>query len=538
MSCTAKTGAPAHELSRSPAAARVGELAAASGLFLAHYEYRHAPHTPEDWLPLERPDLGERPEWANGVLAESKYQGFRNDLMLGSFHPGHRAKWTAHELCHGLVGFAWYPGASDFFNALAARLSELLPVALFYFFDEAHLRRCPLHLHGGALFATLCRDCERLARQGALNEDPEAERFREEGRRFVDRELAAVRRSIRLGRPVHAPWANLDLMSDGLAYATAQGPRLRSRAFDTYARAFFPAGSGLHASLEELEARTLEVMEGILQARPVQPWHGRRELWMAQDLGWRLLELACESDTELANGLGRLAMDLAAAPNQTGLTAAIAGYVALSEDYDMPEPEQFLGLGYDLPLGFGKDAVQIAEGIESALPTTVEWIRGQGDDFVEMARAFSEEDVWERTPLGRRFADWLVGRVPGELADLAHFEATVCHAPAADAATLSLAPQGESAQFRIAPDVTVFATTPWVLNQVGVSELEADVTPHLAIRREATGEPMLIALPGHLGPALLALGEAAHTPAELGLNEADLETLHRWQLIVPERYAL
>ncbi len=538
MSSPNMLGAPSDELSRSPAAERVGELAAASGLFLAHFEYRHILSPPEEWLPQDRPDLGERPEWLNGVLAESKYQGFRNDLMLGSFHPGHRAKWTAHELCHGLVGFAWYPGASDFFNALAARMSELLPVALFYFFDEAHLRRCPLHLHGGSLFAGLCRDCESLARQGALAEDPEAERFREEGRRFVEQELAAIRRSMRLGRPVHTPWANLDLMSDGLAYASAQSTRLRSRTFDTFAQAFFPPGCGLHARLEELEARVLEVMEGILQARPVQPWHGGRELWMAQDLGWRLLELACECDQELAQPLGQLALDLAAAPHSAGLKAAINGYLALSEDYEMPEPEQFLGVGYELPLGYGMDALQIADGIESALPTTVEWVRNQGDDFVAMARAFAKEDVWTRAPLGHRFANWLEDRGPGELADLSRFEATVCHAPPADAATLSLAPQGQDDFFRIAPDVVVLKTTPWVLEQVGVSELDEDEQPHLAIRREISGEPMLIALPGHLGPALCSLCEKAHTPSELELNQEDLDTLHRWQLIVPERYAL
>ena len=150
-------GAPDHELSRSPAAARVGRLAAASGLALNHFEHRvHLP-VPDHWLPDDRADLG----GTGGHLVEHKYAHHRNDDLLGSFNPGHRAKWTAHELCHGLAGFAWRPGATPLFHALSARLSEVVPVALWYFFDEAGLRRCPDH--DGPLFGLYCPACEAAA---------------------------------------------------------------------------------------------------------------------------------------------------------------------------------------------------------------------------------------------------------------------------------------------------------------------------------------------------------------------------------------
>ena len=106
-------GAPGYELARSPAATAVGCMAAESGLFLAHFEYRVPLEPPEHWLPLDRPDLGQPGSWSGGRLAENKYSSFRNDLLIGSFNPGHRAKWTAHELCHCLVGFSWRSDARE-----------------------------------------------------------------------------------------------------------------------------------------------------------------------------------------------------------------------------------------------------------------------------------------------------------------------------------------------------------------------------------------------------------------------------------------
>ena len=51
------------ELRRSPAAARVGALAAASGLLAAHFERRAWLGWPEGWEAPGRPDLGEVRGW-------------------------------------------------------------------------------------------------------------------------------------------------------------------------------------------------------------------------------------------------------------------------------------------------------------------------------------------------------------------------------------------------------------------------------------------------------------------------------------------
>lgn len=531
-------GAPDVELARSPAAATVAVLAEASQLLLAHFEYRVQMSPPEHWLPENRPDLCENSEWSGGVLPESKYQGFRNDLTLGSFHPGHRAKWTAHELCHGLVGFAWRPGASNFYHALAARLSELLPVALFYFFDEAYLRRCPLHEHGGPLFTGFCLECERLAAQGPCDEDPHATRFLKDGRAFVERELLAVTKSIRLGRPVSSPWANLDLMSDGLAYAAAHSARLASPQMERYMFLFFPEGCGHHHDLEALEARVIELLQGICNGSAVAPLRGNQWLWICQDLGWRLLEISCETDGMAARELLQLAERLAARSEEGTVTEVIDAYQALHENYLLPEPGDLFGTGYALPRGLGRSTRLIKLGIESALPGTRELVAASEVVWDALVSKFVVDDIPERLPLGKRFSRWLDKHLPGEVSDLARFEAAVCHTPPTDAASLTLEPYCVDNLWRAAPDIEILSTCPAVLKQVGIDDDSSEAEPYLAMRRDATGEVGIIRISTHLGKALLEMKHNPRTAAQLRLSELDLELLIDWHLVIPHVYDL
>jgi hypothetical protein len=123
-------GAPPRDYLRSPAAARIGRLARIEELFCFHFERRAALELPDEWIAPGCEADAEAPGWQDGKLAERKYQSFRHDLLIGSFHPGHRGKWTTHELCHALIGSAWRPDGSALFHTCAARLAELLPVLL------------------------------------------------------------------------------------------------------------------------------------------------------------------------------------------------------------------------------------------------------------------------------------------------------------------------------------------------------------------------------------------------------------------------
>ncbi|MDJ0837709.1 MAG: hypothetical protein QNK37_14430 [Acidobacteriota bacterium] len=530
-------GAPDVELTRSPAASVVGREAARAQLLLAHFEYRAGLDVPEQWLPEGRPDLGSPQSWRNGILPESKYTSFRNDMMIGSFHPGHRAKWTAHELCHGLVGFAWRPDATPFYHALAARLAELLPVAVFYFFDEIQLNRCELHNASGPLFGSYCRDCEQAAKTGPDTKAPDQDRFRREGLAFIERELAAVSKSLKLGRPVPSPWANLDLCSDGLAYAAAQGPRLQSQQFCDYIQLFFPEHTGRHETLEALEDRIRRVTAVILDDQPLEPWAGDRWTRVAQDLGWRLLEISAQCEREVADALTEVAARLAAQPSDSAVMETITGYEALHEEYVLPHPDDVFALGYLLPGGYGYSTRQIAEGIASACPNTWDALgRSDEDSRMELVRGFMKNDPLERTPLGIRFARWLADAEPEPAARAAMVEAGMTHAPAADAASLTLGMNGaRDTRLRLDPAVQIIRTDAAAAVMLGLATGEETATRPiwLAVRRDASGELVVLNLSEDLGTALEALEQSPLTKEELKLEDDLLEILIQSNLVCP-----
>jgi len=531
------TEIPEHELKRSPASAAIGREAERSRLLMSHFEYRVSLEVPEHWIPEGRPDLGTRGAWQRGTLPESKYASFRNDLQIGSYHPGHRAKWTAHELCHGLVGFAWRADAAPLFHALAARLAELVPVALFYFFDEAHLNRCPDHKGGGPLFGQFCKACEEAAASGPLREDPEAERFIREGKAFIDRELTAVHRSTQLGRPISSPWANLDLCSDGLAYAAAQGPRLSSPEMHHYIESFFPEHSAWHASLEALSARIEAVVASMVDGKPLVPWRADADLYMARDLGWRCLETATQCDREVSDKLTALVTDLAGSPTREGILRLMEGYRTLYEAYVLPEPEDVFSVGYPLPDGSGRSNRQIAEGIASACPFAWETLGGLGASARDaLVVRFVEADRFERTPLGYRFARWAAAEERGLAARIAAVEAGIAHAPPPSLVSLSLgSDHPANGMVMLDPAVQLFRTDAAVAVALGLASGEETAGRQiwLAMRREVDGEMVVLNLSDDLGDALSRLGDGPKPRTGLGLEADLIEVLENARLICP-----
>ena len=148
--------------------------------------------------------------------------------------------------------FGYKPDASPLYLATAGRLARAVPVVSWYFLDEIRLRRCPVHQGGGALFRTFCAECEAAA--SATEADATMVRRLTDAAAFMDRELAAVAQTKRLGRPIEHQWATINLCSDGIAYAHAHGARLRSDVLARYAERFLPGGVHLLA-LDELEQR-------------------------------------------------------------------------------------------------------------------------------------------------------------------------------------------------------------------------------------------------------------------------------------------
>jgi hypothetical protein len=528
-------GAPSHELTRSTAAHRVGALAARSELLMAHYEYRVPMTLPSWWCPEGRPDLGEPPTWAAGVLPESKYQGFRHDRLVGSFHPSHRAKWTAHELCHGLVGFAWRPDASTLFHALAARLAEALPVALWYFFDEANGARCSVHVGRGPLSGPTCLACESLGRGGAVDIG-DAERWWRDGQAWLSEELAAIRDSVRLGRPIGNPHPSIDLSSDGLAYAAAQAPRLSDPAFARYVELFFQQGQGWFSSLEGLEARVLEVASHLCGEGTAEPLLGGRWRWIAQDLGMRLVTVWVETDGDMSSEIERLLVQLSTAPSEVSVGEVIRGYERLHADWFLPEPDEVFAVGYPLPHGYGCSLRQATEGLRTACPKALDALGAHSADVLAQFVQQDAPERWERTALGRRFAVYMDGTVHSAAADQARFEAAVTYVSPADpiAATLGCAARdGDS--IRVAQGVEVIRVS-HAVTEAEPTPLEPPLT--WALWQGADADVRLLEVSDAAAELIRAGGGREHSLAQLALDEEEAARLCAHGVLVPVRWSL
>ena len=528
-------GAPNHELMRSTAAQRVGELAARSNLFMAHYEHRVAMPLPEWWCPVGRPDLGEPLPWSSGVLPESKYQGFRHDRLIGSFHPSHRAKWTAHELCHGLVGFAWRPNASMLFHALAARLAEALPVALWYFFDEADGPRCQDHAGQGALSGPTCAACEVLGFLGP-QERPDSGLWWERGQAWLEAELDAIRASILAGSPVRHPHPSIDLSSDGLAYASAQYARLSDPVFERYVSLFFEEGEGYFSSLEALEERVREVAGHVTGQSEARPLAGDTWRWISQDLGMRLVTLWVETEGEVAEALEDVVIALAEAPSEAGVKATIARYRELHADWVLPEPSELFALGYPISDEHVFSVPQVTKGLATACPRTLEALSAEAVALIERFVRDEAPETWVRRPLGRRFAAYLDGKAPEAVSDLARFEAALAYpAPVDPIAAAFHGHQGEGETLRFAEGLELLCVHHDVTEE---SVVRLDSPVYWALWCAADGDLRLLAI-SEAAAALLDTGGGRTFDREsIDLQPEEVALLKEHGVLVPTRWSL
>jgi hypothetical protein len=518
------------ELRRSSAAQAIGEAAAASGLLLAHFERRVHLAPPDDWLPRERPDLrGQRAD-------EHKYQHHANENPLGSFNPAHRAKWSAHELCHGLVGFAWKPDAPPLFRVLAAQLSEVVPVALWYFFDEADLRRCPRH--DGPLFTAECPACEAIATHPTAALHPR--NWRAEGKAFVERELAAVRESMRIGQLVEHRYATLNLSSDALAYATAHAGRLTSPSFARYIQLFHPDDRmGCHPSLEALIARIETVTECLFEGTAIPPLRSTRAEIVAQDLGWRLLMTAADCEGEAADVLDALAVRLAEDPRST--PAVVEGYRAAAQDWWLPPPADLFAVGYPLDATHSLHPGSTEAALTRTCPNAMALL---DENAAEWIAAFMQVDQ-TRGPTALRFADWAQRVHPGPIADLLRYEATCAHPGPADPFVDALGPG--------APDAPLMLTEHVNLLRLGIdadaliraleSEDEGDLHAverpvNMIIRRRAGSEVLVAEISDKASEVLTNLTNRPQPTNAIDLPAAELDALLSLGVIRPARWPI
>lgn len=465
---------------------RVAALARQSGLFLSHFEHTAWLALPEAWEPVNRPDLGEVSGWVGGTRAETKFRHFRIDRMVGSYHPGQRAKWTAHELAHKLVGWAWWPGMSTVELATVARIAEILPVALWYFFDEADRRRCELHAYVDAWGAGFCRDCEAAALTGPREEIDEA--VMAAGRRFVERELAAAEAALALGAPCPTPFRSVDLSSDGFAWASAHGPRWRDPGFGSWIERFVPAGHGRWSSAAALIHRVREVTAAVVDGASLSAWAGGTDDWILQDVSARVLQVWANTEGEAA---AELELALVSAAANRDVDALVDAYVLATHEWELPAADDVFAVGYWLAKGgLGLRPTDLESAIRSALPRSA---RHLGKGRAAFAEAFATGDRWQRLPFVRRLSE-AVPAIPGPIGALIALEVALADPPPVDLVALTLAgsvdPEGP---LRLGRVEVVQAPMGWD-RTLGGGALTARGTVAVAVVQGADGAAVAIEL--------------------------------------------
>lgn len=379
---------PMWEQQRSTVSQIIGEAAEQSFLFLYNYEYRFHLDIPSEWG--EHQNIA----WYRGILQEGKYQSFRYDSMIGSYHPGQKAKWTSHELCHRLVGYFYNSQASYLEFCLAARLLELVPVIQFYFLEEIDLRRCGKHRTCASLFKDFCPKCEELAKKGPA--DNKRYMFRQRAAEFFNKELAAIKQSLYQKEFIYHIDYNINLCADAIEYTNHHIKRYKDLDFKAYMTEFGKEKFGTHSSLEALLHRVEEVFFSLLEEEiKFAPWQieGVDE-WVNMDFAYRLLNLMklCSKDLQLE--LRKLYYSFC---EQRNLEILASAYDELGETWDLPSWREFSAVGYDYNHIASNSLLQIREGLTSVFGS-----HPLQDGF--------ENETWSREHLAQRYIHFLESR--------------------------------------------------------------------------------------------------------------------------------
>jgi hypothetical protein len=509
------SAAVAAEAAATAVGARAWALVTEAAVPLAHFEHRAWIEPPDAFAVPLRPDLGEVAGWVEGVLAETKFRHFRLDRMVMSFHPGQRAKWTAHEALHRLVGWAWWPDMSRLELATMARVAEALPVAAWYAFDEEGRRRCARHHHGDAWGAAACPACDREALAGPAPAEGDAA-LRAAGRAFLDREIEAALASCRTGRVVSSAWRSVDLASDGLAWAGAHGPRLAHPSFARWVERFVPVGHGRFDTLDALVARVRAVADAVLDGALLAPWPCGAADWVLQDLSQRISEIVLDCAPACATVLDGALADAASHRSVAQLARA---YTAAAKRWALPPAEAVFALGYASPGLPAAPSPQLRAGLESAFPAT--WAR-LGPQAHLLAAEVAAHDPVERRPLVRRALPLLVDRLPAPLAGLARLEAALADPPPADLGALTLAADvTDDDPLALGAIERVEVPRGWdsALRGEARSPLGRGRPAHVAVRRAPDGAIEIVPLSAAAAAACARMAEGSRAPLAVPAEE-------------------
>lgn len=510
----ALTGGPTLDMLVTPFSARAALLGASTGLAFYHHELRGRLPMPPDLEP-EVAVWGEGtvPVWRNGVLEEPKYFSFFEDAPLFAYNPNHRRKWRPHEMLHAAQRFFWSPAMTRFEAYLGARINELLPVVLWYGFDEIFRPRCDIH-RGHPLYREHCPACEQLA---VTYDQPSPHRvtpsgsltFARHALEHLTTEWTAIRRELETGQPHSTPRPALDASSDAIGYLRGHWNRLTAWSFGAWAERFLLPGvdgfTTLHETANHALTCTQQLVSGTLSLSP-STYLARRARRILQDLTYRLyltLEHLDETSPHAARAedalephldhAAHLCHDLLQAPERASeLTTTFHDLLAAYEDAlhpltALPNPvrDAFPALGYTFPqapLEPARPALALLrEGLVSALPEG-----SQRLDLDPLLLPFARSPQFlEHGRLATRFASWYATRPNAnpELKAWIRLDAWLAEEPRRD------------------PVANDFATLPGALSDLTSGTLR----PHATLRRGSFPSSVIETLTGTPGERLMAI---------------------------------
>jgi len=381
-------GLPPAEVRASPFGIRAIGRATRRGVTSVHRELRRVLPAPVA-SNVADPDHG---VWDRGVLRIGKYQAFVADAPFATYDPAHLDKWAPHEMMHRALGFFWRRDATRWELYLGARLNELVPVALWYGFDQLARDWAKPELEVGALFDRTAARSECPAPWWSEDATSLEERVRADraslawGLQHVATELDAVDAERRTGsrvRTIHrVPNARLDASSDATAYVVAHADRLDAMA---EMLEHTPATASVDAYRQEVEVELDALLFGDFDATPVEGSRESRRRW---DLMHR---------------------------------AAWLGTFDSAIDYD-----DFAALDDDVIANgeLGQDLAQLADGVASVAPSSL--------DHLDLDAFAESSAVLGRAPLGERLCRFVDD---GPVADLLVLERAIADVREDDAMT-------------------------------------------------------------------------------------------------------
>lgn len=402
------------ELNESPHSLQIKELAKNADLFFFHYEQRRQIRLPDAWTAKQ--SIWQKPEWQSGVYPEWKYQNFRNDLLIASYHPGQSRRWTSHELLHKLVGFCWNSEFSNLQNVLSARLSEVLPVLSFYFFESYGRHRCNKHKEQNFISSFICPDCEDIQTQhpGPKTETDSflSSSYSVAAQNYFQSEWNSIESSLQKNSNLENIFANLNLAQDGIEYVAAHSRRMANKDFSNFIECFFEQKESYYFHrLEDFQNRVYELFNALISNSHIELPKSDPYLRISQDLAERLLRLKnlAKSSSEKQNYI-ELYKTLSLAPNKDGIKNILFEYQEREKrsavHSRMLSFNEFSGIGYRISDQYLFSHKVVEDSLHSIAPVSTHQILSM-NSAKEHLQKFAQASAFSRLRVGHRWLEYL-----------------------------------------------------------------------------------------------------------------------------------